>query len=251
MRSTLRSRPVGVEELAERYAVSLSTIRRDLARLSAGGEVVRTYGGALAAAPGEQSVHEREHLALAEKAAIAREAERFVRRGQLLVMDAGTTVGALAVHLASYEPITVVTNGLTTLHALEDAAGVELLVLGGLVRHVSLGMVGPLAEAAMQGITADVAFLGADGVTADRGICEGTSEQASLKRAMVEAASTVVVLADAGKLGNATSHYWTALDKPWTLITDDRASDQQLEPFRALPNTDVVVAAGRPGRGRT
>jgi DeoR/GlpR family transcriptional regulator of sugar metabolism len=248
MRSILRSRPVGVEELAERYAVSLSTIRRDLATLSADGEVVRTYGGALAAAPGEQSLHEREHLALAQKAAIAREAEQFVRPGQLLVMDAGTTVGALAVRLASYERITVVTNGLTTMHALEDAAGVELVVLGGSVRHVSLGMVGPLAETAMQGITADVAFLGADGVTADRGICEGTSEQASLKRAMVDAAATVVVLADAGKLGNATSHYWTRLDRPWTLMTDDRATERQLEPFRELPHTDVVVAGTRPGR---
>ena len=245
MRTLLRSRPVRVEELAERYAVSLSTIRRDLATLSAGGEAVRTYGGALAAAPGEQSLHEREHLARAQKAAIAREAERFVLPGQLLVMDAGTTVGALAGRLASYQGITVVTNGLTTMHALEDAAGVELVVLGGLVRHVSLGMVGPLAETAMQGITADVAFLGADGVVADRGVCEGTSEQASLKRAMVEAASTVVVLADAAKLGNATSHYWTRLDRPWTLVTDDRATEQQLDPFRALPDADVVVAGRR------
>jgi DeoR/GlpR family transcriptional regulator of sugar metabolism len=168
--------------------------------------------------------------------------------GQLLVMDAGTTVGALAVRLSSYQRITVVTNGLTTMHALEDAAGVELIVLGGLVRHVSLGMVGPLAESAMRGITADVAFLGADGVTADRGICEGTSEQASLKQAMVESASTVVVLADAGKLGNATSHYWTALDRHWTLITDDRATEQQLEPFLALPHAEVVVVGRRASR---
>jgi DeoR family fructose operon transcriptional repressor len=54
-------------------------------------------------------------------------------------------------------------------------------------------MVGPLAEAALAGITADVVFLGADGVVAGSGICEGTSEQASLKRAMVERAISVVV----------------------------------------------------------
>ena len=96
MRSILRSRPVGVDELAERYDVSLSTVRRDLATLSADGDVVRTYGGALAPAPGEQSLHEREHLALAQKAAISREAERFVEPRGLLLLDAGTTVGALA-----------------------------------------------------------------------------------------------------------------------------------------------------------
>jgi len=246
--ATLRSRPASVEELAERYGVSLSTIRRDLSTLSAGGEVVRTYGGALAPATGEQSVHEREHLSLAQKAAIAREAERFVRPGQLLLLDAGTTVGALAARLASYEGITVVTSGVTTMHALEDAAGVNLMVLGGSVRHVSLGMVGPLAEAALARITADVAFLGADGVTADRGLCEGSAEQASLKRAMVASASTVVVLADAGKLGNPVSHFWTPLDRPWTLVTDAGATEGQLAPFRARGDVEVVVAPRRKGR---
>jgi DeoR/GlpR family transcriptional regulator of sugar metabolism len=246
MRSILRTRPVAVEELAERYQVSLSTVRRDLATLSADGEVVRTYGGALAPAPGEQSVHEREHLALPQKDAIAREAEGLVSRGDLLLMDAGTTVGALAGRLASYDEITVVTNGLTTLHALEDAPGVELVVLGGSVRHVSLGMVGPMAQAAMAGITADIVFLGADGVQAERGVCEGTAEQAALKRAMVAAAGSVVVLADASKLGAAPSHYWTALPRAWTLITDDGASDVQLAPFRARPEVEVRVV----GRAR-
>ncbi len=241
----LRTRPASVEELAERYGVSPSTIRRDLAHLSVAGEVVRTYGGALAAAPGEQSVHERRRLARDQKDAIARAAEGYVRPGQVVLMDAGTTVGALAERLASHDGITVVTNGLTTMHALEDANGVELVVLGGRVRHVSLGMIGPLAEAALAGITADVVFLGADGVTADRGICEATPEQAALKRAMVANSSEVVVLADATKLENVSSHYWTSLDRPWTLITDDSATDEELAPFRARPETEVVVASSR------
>ena len=88
-------------------------------------------------------------------------------------------------------------------------------------------------------------FLGADGVTADRGVCEGTAEQAALKRRMVDSAGEVVVLADATKLGNARSHYWTSLDRPWTLITDDGATDAQLAPFRAVTDVDVVVAGSR------
>jgi DeoR/GlpR family transcriptional regulator of sugar metabolism len=241
----LRSRPVGVEELAAQYGVSLSTIRRDLATLSADGEVVRTYGGALAAGS-EQSLHEREHLALPQKAAIAAAAEGLVQPGQLLLLDAGTTVAALATRLAAHRGITVVTSGLTTMQALQDADGVELVVLGGTVRHVSLGMVGPLAEAALAGITADLAFLGADGVTAERGICEQTAAQASLKRAMVAGAGRVVVLADSSKLGSASSHYWTPLPAPWTLVTDERATEAQLAQFREADGVDVVVA----GRGR-
>ncbi|WP_395110677.1 DeoR/GlpR family DNA-binding transcription regulator [Actinomadura sp. SCN-SB] len=238
----LREQPVRVEELAGRFEVSPSTIRRDLATLSDEGAVVRTYGGALSAAPGEQSLHERERLALAQKAAIAKAAESRVRPGAVLLLDAGTTVGALAERLASWSGITVVTNGLTTLDALADSEGVELVSLGGAVRHVSLGMIGPIAEGALRGITADAVFLGADGVVAGRGVCEGTAEQASLKRLMVEQAREVFVLADASKLGRADSHWWTPLDRPWTLITDSGAAEDDLAPFRERDEVTVVVA---------
>jgi DeoR/GlpR family transcriptional regulator of sugar metabolism len=238
----LREQPVRVEDLAGMFEVSPSTIRRDLATLSDAGTVVRTYGGALSAAPGEQSLQERRQLALAQKAAIAKVAEGHVRPGTVLLLDAGTTVGALADRLASWSGITVVTNGLTTLDALADSEGVELIALGGAVRHVSLGMIGPLAEGALRAITADAVFLGADGVVAGRGVCEGTAEQASLKRLMVEQAREVFVLADASKLGRAESHWWTPLDRPWTLITDGDAAPEALAEFRARPEVTVVVA---------
>lgn len=242
IRDLLRNRPVGVDELAVRFGVTASTIRRDLAALTDAGEIVRTYGGALSVVAGEQPLHERKTMSAPEKAAIAREAERHVRTGQLLVLDAGTTVGALAERLSSWSDIGVVTNSLTTLHALADADGVELISLGGKVRHISQGMVGPLAEAALSGLTADTVFLGADGVTARRGICEAGAEQASLKRLMVANAAAVYVLADATKLGRASSHWWTPLPEEWTLITDSSASPEQLAPFEEAPGVTVVVA---------
>lgn len=232
--------PVSVEELATRFAVTPSTIRRDLAILHEQGDIVRTYGGALAA-PREESLHERETKAAAQKAAIAREAERRVAPGQFLLLDAGTTVGALAQRLAAWSAITVASSGLTTINALADAQDVELICLGGAVRHVSQGMIGPLAEQALAGLSADVVFLGADGVTAQRGVCESTAAQASLKQRMVQAASAVYVLADASKLGRNSSHWWTGLPVGWTLITDGGATDEQLAPFAAA-GVDVVVA---------
>lgn len=242
IRGLLQARPVTVEEMAALFDVSPSTVRRDLAALSDEGTVVRTYGGALSAAPGEQPVHERELLALTQKAAIAKVAEQHVRQGQLLLLDAGTTVGALAARLASWSAITVVTNGLTSLAALADSAGVELVALGGAVRHVSLGMIGPIAESALRGITADAVFLGADGVVAGRGVCEGTAEQAALKRLMIEQAREIYVLADSTKLGQAGSHWWTVLDRPWTLITDEGATPDRLAAFRNRPEITVSIA---------
>lgn len=234
----LRTRPVEVEELVALFGVSASTIRRDLASLTQDGDIVRTYGGAVAGH--EQTLHERELLARAQKAEIARVAARSVHAGQLILLDAGTTTGALAALLADRTDLTVATNGLTTLNALADAEGIRLIALGGTLRHVSQGMVGPMAEAALAGLTADTAFIGADGVVAGRGVCEATQEQASLKRLMVAQAGAVYVLADATKLGQAASHFWTRLDRPWTLITDTTATPEQLAPFHADPQVTVL-----------
>ncbi len=242
----LQERPASVEELARLHGVSSSTIRRDLATLSATGHVVRTYGGALAPAPGEQSVEERRHLAIQEKRAIAKAAARHVGDGELLLLDAGTTVGALAHQLRHGQSLTVATNGVTSVRALISAASVDLIVIGGALRRVSEGMIGPLAEATVAGLHADAVFLGADGVTADLGVCEGTAEQIALKRLMVERSSRVYVLADSTKLGNRGSHWWLQLDRPWTLITDSSASDEQLAPFRARDDVTVEVAGTVP-----
>ena len=136
----------------------------------------------------------------------------------------------------------MVTNGLTTIQALAGAPGVELVALGGLLRHISLGFVGAHAERTLRRISAAKAFLGADGVVAGRGICEATDAQASLKELMIAQANEVYVLADAGKLGRAASQAWTPLDRAWTLITDDSATETQLQPFRELAHVAIQVA---------
>jgi DeoR/GlpR family transcriptional regulator of sugar metabolism len=243
IRDLLRSRPVGVDELAASFGVTASTIRRDLATLTEAGEIVRTYGGALAAGADEQPLYERQTLAAAEKAAIAREAERHIQPGQLLIFDSGTTVGALATRLVKWYGISVATTGLTTLNALADAEGVELISLGGVMRHISQGTVGPLTEEALARFTADAVFMSADGVVVGRGLCEASVEQASVKGTMIERAAAVYVLADSSKLGRADSHWWTPLPERWTLITDSSAKPEQLAPFEEAPGVTVVVAS--------
>jgi DeoR/GlpR family transcriptional regulator of sugar metabolism len=243
---TIQNHSVSVAELAGRYEVSFSTIRRDLVALSGSGEVVRTYGGALAPAEGERSLHEREHLALVQKTAIARSAAKHIRDGNFLLFDAGTTVGALARLIAMRYRVTVATNGLTTLHALAESLNVELIVLGGALRRISQGMIGPVAEATLSGITADMAFLGADGVSSNRGLCEETAEQISLKKLMIAKSDAVFVLADSTKLGSTPSHWWAPLLEPWTLITDDGATEEQLSPFLSRSGITVEIASTVP-----
>jgi len=236
-----------VEELAAAFDVTASTIRRDLAQLTAEGRLARTYGGAMALlARSETSLRQRVGEAYEAKRGIARWAAHQVAAGETVLLDAGSTVGALAHELRWTAPLTVVTTGLTSIEALADAEDVHVECLGGTLRHLSQGFVGPLTEAALERMTFDRVFLGADGVTADRGICEAALEQTRLKELMARQAQRVYVLAHAAKLGRSPFHAWAQLPAGWTLVTDRGAGPGAVAPFLAA-GVDVVVvdAEGR------
>ena len=231
-----------VEELAAEFAVTASTIRRDLAQLTADGRLARTYGGAIALDPHpETTLRQRIGDAYAQKQAIARWAAAQVRPGENVVLDAGSTTGALALELRTTFPLTVATTGLTALQALADVEQIHVQCLGGTLRHVSQGFVGPLTEAALDRMTFDRAFLGADGVTADGGICEAELDQTRLKELMAARAERVYVLAHAAKLGRSPFHAWARLPRGCTLVTDDTADPDALAPFLAAGVDTVVV----------
>jgi DeoR/GlpR family transcriptional regulator of sugar metabolism len=209
-----------VDGLALRFGVSPSTIRRDLQHLSERRAIARTYGGAMLAPPREEeSLRTREGLNRAAKVAIAAAALRLVSEGETLILDGGSTVEAFGCLLRGRRQ-RVITNNLPLIPVLADQPGIELVVLGGAVRPISMGTAGPLAEAALRCLTADKVFTSADGLVAGLGLCEATLEQVSLKSLMMERAAEVVVLADASKLGRASQPCWAPLRPGWTLVTD-------------------------------
>lgn len=221
-----------VEELSAQFGVTPSTIRRDLSQLTAQGLIARTYGGAIALGrQQEPSLRQRAMEGFEAKRAIARWAAEQVEPGETILLDAGTTVGAMGEFLRDVEDLVVVTAGLTALEALADADDVRVECIGGTLRHLSQGFIGPLAEATLQRLTFDRAFLGADAVTADLGICEAELVQTRLKEIMIERAEMVYVLAHAEKLGRKPFHAWAPIPPGATLITDQHATHDQTRPF--------------------
>lgn len=232
-----------VEELASVLGVSPATVRRDLGQLRAEGRITRTYGGAvLGTASAELSVRQRELSHAAEKDAIARAAAEFVEPGQVLILDAGSTTERVARQVRTVPGLTVVTNGLAAMTTLLDYGDAEVVVLGGRLRRINQTISGGVAEQMVRGLYADVAFIGADAVDPARGVASRTLEQAALKSLMAEHAQNVVVVADSTKLSAAWTSYWSPMDRPWTLLTDDGADPQLVESFRtADSNLEVVV----------
>jgi DeoR/GlpR family transcriptional regulator of sugar metabolism len=233
-----------VDELAARFSVSPSTIRRDLAKLQSLGRLARTFGGAMAIRPlPEDPLRKRVQEALDAKRAIARWAAQQIRPGETVVLDAGSTVAALAHELRLARDLTVATTSLGVLQELSGTEFIHVECLGGTLRHLSEGLVGPLAEVALERMTFDRAFLGGDGITAEDGICEADLQQARLKELMASHAGQTYVLAHAAKLGQRPFHAWARLPRSWTLVTDDSADAAALAPFFAHGVNVIVVRA--------
>nr|WP_269449903.1 hypothetical protein [Auraticoccus cholistanensis] len=192
--------------------------------------------------PRETAPDERSGQARAAKRAIGRWAAGQVGDGETLLLDAGTTTAALAGALSSRD-LTVVTTGLTPLQALDAGTHREVVCLGGHYRAISQGFVGPVTEAALEVFTFDRVFLGADGVSPERGLCEATVAQTRLKELMWRRGREVYVLADSSKLGSEPFNAWVRMPPRWTLVTDDGVEDALVARLERAGAVVVAVPA--------
>lgn len=228
-----------VEALARDLAVTPSTIRRDLRRLASEGALVRTYGGAAvsAAAAGR---HAPLDPRLAAKRAIAAAAADLIEDGQTIAISSGTTALELAWRLADRR-LTVITNALDVAAALLDRPGIELVVLGGVVRPGMHSTLGHLAELALRELRADALFMGIGALSAEHGLMNDTIPEILTDRALRRSARSCVVLADASKLGAVAPAFVFGLDQVDTLVTDADADRREVAALEAR-GVRVIVA---------
>jgi DeoR/GlpR family transcriptional regulator of sugar metabolism len=193
---------VSVETLAAQLCVSPSTIRRDLQSLDADGALRRVRGGAGCLAGGDADpvpFAEVATVAVDDKERVARCAAGLVADGDVVLIDIGTTTARLARALRGRR-ITVITSSLAVVDELRDDTGVELLVLGGILRRNYLSMVGMLTEQALREVRAHRLFLGTSGIGRDGRVMDSTLVEVPVKRAMIASAEQTVVVADRGKV---------------------------------------------------
>ncbi len=244
----------GVETLAGEVGVSPSTVRRDLTRLERDGRIARTYGGALVRERfQERSFTESEQLHQAAKARIAQVAVDVLPEVATVFLDAGSTCLSVARLLVDRGPRTVFTRGLEAAVLLARAPDVDVVVLGGHVRPLSHGLVGPLTTLALDRTSFDVAFLGADAVDPLRGLGEPTHEETLVKERAAARAVRVMLLADATKLRPAALTAWLPLEPSWTLVTEASADPGVLSVLgargvRVLTAREVAYDATGPHR---
>jgi DeoR/GlpR family transcriptional regulator of sugar metabolism len=215
----VRSGSSHVAELAESFGVSEMTVRRDLSELAREGKLERVRGGAVNAdwePPFEQTVVERYDA----KDRVGAGAAALVADGQTVMIDIGTTTLQAARHLHGRD-ITVVTTSLAVYEELLPDPAIELVLPGGIVRRNYRSLVGVLAEDSLRQLKADLLFLGTSAVDEQLAVWDSTMVEVPIKRAMIDAADCVVLLADAQKFAMSGIVRVCAADAIDHIVTDD------------------------------
>ena len=225
---------VDVAALAAEFEVAAETVRRDLTALERHGLLRRVHGGAI---PVERLGFEP---GLAARDAVMTEAKERIAKAAMaelpaegsVLLDAGTTTARLAELLPGDRDLTVVTNALQIALTLSVRPGLTLRLLGGRVRGRTLAAVDEWALRSLRDVYVDVAFVGTNGLSPERGLTTPDPAEAAVKRAMIAAARRVVVLADHTKVGAKNFARFGDLEDVDVLVTDsglDAAETARLE----------------------
>ena len=228
---------VSVGGLARDLGVTPSTIRRDLARLARDGRIVRTYGGAERRGPSPPDAGDPRSAA---KAAIADAAATRVRDGDTILISSGSTTLEFARRLVDRR-LTVITNALDVATILLDRPGIELVVLGGVVRAGMHSTLGHIAELALRELRADALYMGIGAIGPDFALMNDSIPEILTDRALRHASRDCVVLADATKFRTVAPAFVFDIDEVTTLITDSGVDPGDAAALRSR-GVEVVVA---------
>ena len=189
---------VQVEELAKVLDVSLMTIRRDLEKLGREGMIERCHGGAIIKR--EVSYTEKRTLQLDEKVKIAEKCAQFVKKGDAVFLDAGTTTYEIAKLIRNISSITIITNDLEIARLLIES-NVNLMLCGGNVQKSTGSMVGAFANQMMEDMRIEISFLGAMSIDDQYNVLTPTSNKAVLKRTICKNSNQAYLAVDGSKFG--------------------------------------------------
>jgi DeoR family fructose operon transcriptional repressor len=230
---------VDVTLLADALHVTAETIRRDLTTLERAGVLRRVHGGAIPVERigFEPALAARDSVLIDEKERIAKAALAEVPDEGAIILDAGTTTARLGQALPVDRELTVVVNSPVIAATLGTRPNLNVLLLGGRLRGRTLATVDDWALRPLADMYVDVAFIGTNGLSVERGLTTPDPAEAAVKRAMIGSARRAIVLADHTKIGNDYLARFGTLADLDLLITDSGLDDDLV--------TDVEAAGLR------
>lgn len=233
---------VSVNNLCEVFNTSTVTIRRDLQTLEKKGYLKRVHGGAIrhrSLFPG-LSLSEKEKINIEEKDRIAQYAAKLVNRGEVIIIDSGSTTMQFARHIKNFNNITVITNAINIVSELLNG-DIEIILTGGELDKESLTLIGPLTEEILQNVAADKLFQGVDGIDFNIGLTTPNIQEAKISRIMMKAAGENILLADSSKIGRRSLGVINKIEALDKIITDSGIDKDDVKRLEDMGVKVIVV----------
>lgn len=239
----LRAHGTGnVGDLAVELGVSPSTVRRDLREMNDRGLIARVHGGAtVVEADLEPVLSSRAAVQGERKRCIGRAAAQRIPDRATVLITGGTTTEAMLPFLAGRSGLTVLTNGLNIATHLARFPEISVVVLGGVLRHDEMSLLGPIAEHILADFHVDLAVCSAFGISPRTGLSAANVTEADTDRRMVAAADALMVLADSSKFSRRGPARIAGVDRIACLVTDDGAPRDAVESLRRA-GVEVIVS---------
>jgi DeoR family glycerol-3-phosphate regulon repressor len=233
---------VVVEDLAQRFDVTLQTIRRDLTDLADAGHLDRVHGGAIArTGVANIGYEQRRRMNEAAKTAIARACAAAIPDNSSLILNLGTTTEAVARELIHHRNITVVTNNINVANILAANPGCEVMVAGGMLRRSDGGLVGELTTQFIEQFKVDTAVIGTSALDADGDLLDFDLAEVRVSRAIIRQARKRILVTDHSKLDRSAPARICSLSELDMVVTD-RPFPEALARRCTEWDTRVVVA---------
>jgi DeoR family fructose operon transcriptional repressor len=234
---------ISIATLSQVFNVSDMTIHRDLSALEDMGLIRKTRGGAL---PSEQylvPVDYRVRLQSnpEEKDAIGRKAAEFIRDGDTIILDPGTTCLSIARNLRAFSHLKVITNGPLIILELSQIPGVEVYSTGGILSKETMAYVGPQAEAVISGVRPNKCFIGANGFTIHDGVTDPLPMEASIKKKIVEVSNEVYLVVTPDKFGRVAPYVSAPLEAIDVIIMNKSTPEEYCKQLASKDIRCVVV----------
>lgn len=212
---------VVVEELAQRFDVTLQTIRRDLGEMAEAGLLDRVHGGAVPRAGTVNLGYEaRRRMNASAKAAIGAACAAEIPDNCSLILNLGTTTEAVAHALIHHSNITVVTNNMNVANILLANPGCDIMVTGGALRRSDGGLVGELTTQFFEQFKVDYAVIGTSALDHDGELLDFDLAEVRVSRAILGRARRTFLVTDHSKLGRPAPARIASLSEIDTVFTD-------------------------------
>lgn len=235
---------VEVQDLADRFDVSVQSIRRDLTAMAEDGLILRKRGGATR--PPMSGLSRRflddSQANAAAKSRIGKAAAELIKPGSVSFFYSGSTVArtAMCIPEESRSSLTLVSNSLPIMDEVASWTDPHFVAVGGLFLQPYMAYVGPQAISTFRELSADIAIIGASGLSAAMGLTTPHHLIAEVGSVIVERANTTVVVADHTKIGRGGLTPIASLRSIDILITDDESDADELDAIRRM-GIDVRV----------